>query len=328
LACSAELARPNVARSLLALATSVVPFVALWFLMYETLSSSYLVVLLIAVPAAGFMIRTFILFHDCTHGSFLPWRRANDWVGSVLGLLVFTPFARWRRNHIQHHASAGDLDRRGSGDVPTWTVAEYDAGSRRARFWYRLSRNPLVMFGLGGVYTLIIQPRWAKRSQSARVRRSTWRTDAALALLIGGLCWLVGWQAFLLVEAPIFLITGVVGVWLFLVQHQFDDTYWRRSDAWNHRDAALRGSSYLRLPKVLQFFTANIGLHHVHHLHPKIPNYHLQRAHDTDPIYADVPHLSLQRGLGAIRFKLWDEDAARLVTWADLRHRTALARSL
>jgi omega-6 fatty acid desaturase (delta-12 desaturase) len=268
------------------------------------------------------------VFHDCAHGSFLPWRRANDWVGCVLGLLMFTPFARWRRDHTKHHAGAGDLDRRGSGDVPTWTVAEYDACSRRTHFWYRLSRNPFVMFGLGGIYTLIIQPRWAKRSQPARVRRSTWRTDTALALLIGGLCWLVGWQVFLLVEAPIFLITGVVGVWLFLVQHQFDDTYWRRSDAWNHQDAALRGSSYLRLPKVLQFFTGNIGLHHVHHLHPKIPNYHLQRAHDTDPIYADVPPLSLQRALRAIRFKLWDEDAARLVTWADLRHRTAPAHSL
>jgi acyl-lipid omega-6 desaturase (Delta-12 desaturase) len=326
LACSAELARPNVARSLLTLATSVVPFVAIWFWMYETLSSSYLVVLLVAVPAAGFMVRTFIVFHDCAHGSFLPWRRANDWLGCALGLLMFTPFARWRRDHAKHHASAGDLDRRGSGDVPTWTVAEYDACSRRTHFWYRLSRNPFVMFGLGGIYTLIIQPRWAKRSQPARVRRSTWRTDTALALLIGGLCWLVGWRAFLLVEAPIFLITGVVGVWLFLVQHQFDDTYWRRSDAWSNQDAALRGSSYLRLPKVLQFFTGNIGLHHVHHLYPKIPNYHLQRAHDTDPIYADVPHLSLQRALRSIRFKLWDEDATRLVTWADLRHRTAPAR--
>jgi len=321
---SVELARPSVPRSLLALATAVVPFLGVWFLMYEALGSSYLLVLVLAVPATGFLVRTYILFHDCTHGSFLPSRRANDWLGCVLGLLVFTPFARWRREHAKHHAGAGDLDRRGNGDVPTWTVAEYKARSWRARFGYRLARNPLVLFGLGGIFVIVLQPRWVKRSEPARVRRSTWRNDAALAVAIGSLCWLVGWDAFLLVEAPIILLTGVVGVWLFFVQHQFEDTYWRRSDAWSYQDAALRGSSYLRLPKVLQFFTGNIGLHHVHHLHPKIPNYHLQRAHDTDPTYSRVPHLSLWRGLRAVRLKLWDEDAARLVTWADLRRRTGL----
>ncbi len=199
--------------------------------MYEALGVSFLLVLLLAVPATGFLVRTYILFHDCTHSSFLPSRRANDWLGCVLGLLVFTPFARWRREHVKHHAGAGDLDRRGSGDVPTWTVAEYETRSWRARFGYRLARNPLVLFGLGGIFVIVIQPRWAKRSEPARVRRSTWRNDAALALAIGGLCWLVGWEAFLLVEAPIILLTGVVGVWLFLVQHQFDDTYWRRSDS-------------------------------------------------------------------------------------------------
>jgi acyl-lipid omega-6 desaturase (Delta-12 desaturase) len=318
---SVEFARPDVPRSLLALLTSVVPFLALWFVMYEMLGISYLLVLLLAVPAAGFLVRTYILFHDCAHGSFLPWRRANDWLGSVLALLVFTPFARWRRDHVKHHATAGDLDRRGFGDVPTLTVAEYQARSWRGHLGYRLFRNPLIMFGLGPVYSLVIQPRWANRSEPTRIKRSTWTTNAALVLAIGGLCWLVGWQAFLLLEVPVIAIAGAGGLWLFYVQHQFEDTYWERSDEWSYEAAALRGSSYLRLPKILQFFTGSIGLHHVHHLHPKIPSYHLQRAHDTDPIYRGVPHVSLWRGLWAIRLKLWDEDAARLVGWADLRRR-------
>jgi omega-6 fatty acid desaturase (delta-12 desaturase) len=289
--------------------------------MYEMLGISYLLVLLLAVPAAGFLVRTYILFHDCAHGSFLPWKRANDWLGSALALLVFTPFARWRRDHVKHHATAGDLDRRGFGDVPTLTVAEYEARSWRGHLGYRLFRNPLVMFGLGPIYSLVIQPRWANPSEPTRIKHSTWKTNVALALVIGGICWLVGWQAFLFIELPIIAIAGAGGLWLFYVQHQFEDTYWERSDEWSYEDAALRGSSYLRLPKVLQFFTGSIGLHHVHHLHPKIPSYNLQRAHDTDPIYRSVPHLSLWRGLRTIRLKLWDEEAARLVTWADLRRR-------
>jgi omega-6 fatty acid desaturase (delta-12 desaturase) len=325
---SVELARPDVPRSLLALLTSVVPFLALWFLMYEMLGISYLLVLLLAVPAAGFLVRTYILFHDCAHGSFLPSRRANDWLGAALALLVFTPFARWRRDHVKHHATAGDLDRRGFGDVPTLTVAEYEARSWRGHLGYRLFRNPFVMFGLGPIYSLVIQPRWANPSEPTRIKHSTWTTNVALALVIGGLCWLVGWQAFLLIEVPVIAIAGAGGLWLFYVQHQFEDTYWKRSDDWSYEDAALRGSSYLRLPKVLQFFTGSIGLHHVHHLHPKIPNYNLQRAHDTDPVYRDVPQLSLWQGLWAIRLKLWDEDTARLVSWADLRRRTIPARAL
>jgi omega-6 fatty acid desaturase (delta-12 desaturase) len=305
--------------------TSVVPFFLLWFLMYELLGVSYLLVLLLAVPAAGFLIRTYILFHDCAHGSFLPSRRANDWLGSALALLVFTPFARWRRDHVKHHATAGDLDRRGFGDVPTLTVAEYDARSWRGHLSYRLFRNPLVMFGIGPMYSMVFQPRWANRDEPAKIRQSTWRTNVALVVAIAGLCWLVGWQAFLLVELPIILIGGAGGLWLFYVQHQFADTYWERSDDWTYEDAALRGSSYLRLPKVLQFFTGSIGLHHVHHLQPKIPSYSLQRAHDASPIYREVPHVSLWQGLRAIRLKLWDEDAARLVGWSDLRRRVAPA---
>lgn len=312
-------ARPDLARTFVALLTSVVPFLLLWGCMYLALPVSYALVLVLAIPTAGFLVRTYILFHDCAHGSLLAGRRANTYLGSVLALIVFTPFARWRHDHAVHHATAGDLDRRGIGDVPTLTVAEYNARSWQARLGYRLFRNPVVMFGLGPIYAMVLSPRWINRSADARIQRSVWRTNLALVVVVGGLCWLLGWREFLLVQAPIVVFAGATGVWLNYVQHQFEQTYWRRPEDWSYRDAALQGSSYLRLPKILQFFTGNIGLHHVHHLNPKIPNYNLQRAQDENPIFHNVPKLSLLDGLRAIRLKLWDEDAARLLTWAEVK---------
>ncbi len=312
-------AHPDLKRSLFALATSVVPFIALWTLMYLSLGVSYLLVIALAVPTAGFLLRTYILFHDCAHGSLLPGRRANGWVGVTLALIVFTPFADWRRQHTGHHATGSDLDRRGIGDVPTLTMAEYNAKSWRGRLGYRLFRNPLVMFGVGPIWAMLIEPRWTSRSAAPRIKRSVYGTDLMLVLLIGGLCWLIGWQNFLLVEAPLIPLAGGAGLWLFFVQHQFDDTWWRRTPDWNYVDAALRGSSYLKLPRVLQFFTGNIGLHHVHHLNPKVPNYNLQRANDQAPIFETVPKVSLWTGLKTVRLKVWDEDAGRMVTWGEVR---------
>jgi omega-6 fatty acid desaturase (delta-12 desaturase) len=315
----APYARAHLGRSLLDLATSVVPYLALLVLMYLALDVSYLLVLALAIPAAGFQVRTFIDFHDCAHGSFLPSKRANAWVGAVLGLIVYTPFVSWRHSHAVHHATAGDLDRRGTGDVQTLTVAEYREAPWRQRLAYRLFRNPLVMFGLGPTYAMVLQPRMVPRSARPRIQRSIIATDVVLALLVGGLCWLVGWQQFLLVQIPVLLLAGAAGVWLFYVQHQFEDTYWQSAADWSYAEAALRGSSYLKLPRVLQFFSGNIGLHHVHHLSAKVPNYNLQRAHDRNPIFHDVPTLSLWDGLRAVRLKLWDEGRGRLVTFAEAR---------
>jgi omega-6 fatty acid desaturase (delta-12 desaturase) len=294
--------------------------------MYLALPVSYFLVLALAVPTAGFLLRTYILFHDCAHGSLLKSRRANAWVGAVLGLIVFTPFACWRRDHVLHHATGSDLDRRGMGDVPTLTAAEYDSGSRGTRFGYRLFRNPLVMFGIGPLYGMLLQPRWINGQAKPRIQRSVWGTDLAIVLMVGGLCWLLGWQSVLLVQAPLIVLAGGAGIWLFYVQHQFDGTYWQRTPEWSFADAALRGSSYLRLPKVLQYFTGNIGLHHVHHLNPKIPNYNLQRTHDESPIFRTVPARSLWDGLRATRLKVWDEDAGRLLTWAEYGTRRSASR--
>jgi acyl-lipid omega-6 desaturase (Delta-12 desaturase) len=315
----APYAKPRLGRSLLDLATSVVPYVGLLALMSLALEVSDLLALALAVPAAGFLVRTFIVFHDCSHGSFLPSKRANAWLGAFLGLLVWSPFVRWRHDHAVHHASAGDLERRGIGDVPTLTVAEYAGLPWRRRLGYRIFRNPLVMFGVGPIVGMVVAPRLVARSARPRMRRSVIATDFALAALVAAVCWLIGWRDFLLLWAPSALLAGSVGIWLFYVQHQFEDTYWESAERWSYADAALRGSSYLKLPKLLRFFTGNIGLHHVHHLNARIPNYNLQRAHDDNPIFHDVPTLSLWDGLRAVRLKLWDEDRGRLVTFAEVR---------
>ena len=313
----APYARPHVGRSALDLATSVVPYLALSVGMYLLLGVSYPLALVLAVPATGFLLRTYVVFHDCAHGSFLPSKRGNAWLGTALGLLVFAPFVRWRHDHAVHHATSGDLDRRGVGDLPTITVAEYGALSPRRRLAYRLFRNPAVMFGLGQVVAMIVGPRIPARNARPRMRRSVIGTDIALAVLVGGLCWLVGWREYVMVALPPALLAGAAGIWLFYVQHQFEDAYWQSTSDWNYADAALRGSSYLKLAKPLQFFTGNIGLHHIHHLNARIPNYNLQRAHDENPIFHGVPTLSLWQALRAVRLKLWDEDRERLVTFAD-----------
>ena len=315
----ARYAQPSMRRSIGCPLTSVVPYAALLVAMYYALSVSLALTLAIGVLAAGFLLRTYIVFHDCAHGSFLPSKRANIWLGSVLGVLVFAPFANWRHNHAMHHATAADLDRRGKGDVPTLTIAEYHARAWRGRLGYRLFRNPIVMFGLGPLFAMILGPRIVPRGARPRIRRGVHATNAALAITVGGACALIGWRNFLLIQAPAALIAGSAGIWLFYVQHQFEDTFWERNVEWTYADAALRGSSYLKLTPVLQFFTGNIGLHHVHHLNARIPNYNLQAAHDENPMFHSVPTLSAWDGLRAVRLKLWDEDTRRLVTFAQAR---------
>jgi acyl-lipid omega-6 desaturase (Delta-12 desaturase) len=318
----APYARPRRGRAMLDLATSVIPYLAFSVGIYLALSASVLLALALALPAAAMLVRTFIVFHDCSHGSFLASRRANSWLGTVLGLLLFSPFLRWRHDHAVHHATSGDLERRGVGDVRTLTVAEYHALPMRGRIGYRLLRNPIVMFGLGPLVAMVIGPRIVAKSARPRMRRSVIATNLALAVLIGGLCWLIGWRDYLLVVGPSALLAGSAGIWLFYVQHQFEDAYWESREDWNYADAALRGSSYLKLPRVLQFLTGNIGFHHVHHLSARIPNYNLQRAHDENPVLHDVPTLSLWDGVRAVTLKLWDEDSKRLVTFDQARRLT------
>jgi acyl-lipid omega-6 desaturase (Delta-12 desaturase) len=311
-------ARPYGPRTLLAIATSVVPYLALLIAMYLTSRESVLLTLALAPLAAGFLLRTFILFHDCTHGSLFASRRANRWAGTALGLLLYMPFESWGHSHAVHHATAGDLDRRGTGDVPTLTVGEYQSRSAIGRLGYRLLRNPMVMFGLGPLLSFVILPRLVTKGMRPRLRRAVIRTNVVLFVLVGAACVLIGPWEYMLIQWPAAWLAGSAGIFLFYVQHQFEDVYWESSDNWDFADAAIRGSSYLKLPRVLQFFSGNIGFHHVHHLSARVPNYNLPRAHEALGL-SDVPVLTLGAALRTTRLKLWDGDRGRLVTFADAK---------
>jgi omega-6 fatty acid desaturase (delta-12 desaturase) len=322
----APYAQADTRKALLGLATSVVPYLALTVAMWRLLDVSELTALALAVPTAAFLVRTFIVFHDCSHGSFLGSRWGNAWLGIALGLLLYSPFLRWRHDHAVHHATSGDLARRGIGDIRTLTVAEYRARSWCGRLGYRLWRNPVVMFGLGPLLAIIIGPRIVARGARPRMRRSVIATNVVLAVMVGVVCWLIGWRAYLLVCGPAALLAGSAGIWLFYVQHQFEDAYWEAAENWSFGEAALRGSSYLKLPHLLRFCTGSIGYHHVHHLNARIPYYNLKKAHDQNAIFHSVPTLSLRDGIRATRLKLWDEDLSRLVTFSAARRQAQGAR--
>jgi omega-6 fatty acid desaturase (delta-12 desaturase) len=284
---------------------------------------SYWLLLLLAVPAAGFLVRTYIMFHDCVHGSLLSTRRANAWLGTALGLLVFTPFARWRYEHLIHHATAGDLDRRFIGDVPMLTVAEYESKPWWFRAGYRLYRHPFVMFGLGSIYSTVLMQRLPTQGARHKMHRNVWATNVVVVVLVGALCWALGWQTVLFVELPLIALAGGSGIWLFYVQHQYEDTYWERTEEWSFSDAGIRGSSHLALPRVLQFFSGNIGFHHVHHLNPLIPFYRLPEAM-AGIRELQIPgstSLSIRDIAGCLRLKLWDPIQKRLVPFGELAPR-------
>ena len=320
-AAVAPYAKPRLARTLLDVASSVLPYLALLIAMYLLLDVSVVGALALAPLAAGFLLRTFIVFHDCTHGSLFETKRANRRLGTVLGLLMYTPFESWAHSHAVHHATAGDLDRRGIGDVPTLTVAEYNARTWRGRLAYRLFRHPLVMFGLGPLLSVVIMPRLVPKDARPRLRRSIIRTNVVVGVAVVALCLLMGWWQYLIVQWPVAWLASSAGIFLFYVQHQFEHVYWENSSNWDYADAAIRGSSYLKLPAVLRYFTGNIGYHHVHHLSARIPNYNLRRAHDELDLFRAVPTLTIADGMRATRLKLWDEQRGRLVTFAAARAR-------
>ncbi len=273
------------------------------------------VALALSVLAAAFLVRVFIVFHDCCHGSFLASRRANRIVGYVAGLLTWTPFDKWQQSHAEHHATVGDLDRRGVGDVWTLTMNEYLTATRPKRLFYRVFRNPFVMFGVGPMILFLIGNRFAGRGASRRERFSVHFTNAGLAVAVVVAHFTVGLPALLLTQLPTILLAGAAGVWLFYVQHQYEDVYWARGQAWDPMKAALQGSSYYQLPKVLQWFTGSIGLHHIHHIQPRIPFYNLKRCQDTIPAFQSVPPLGLRRSLDSLRLRVWDDTHRRMVSW-------------
>ncbi|OTY53603.1 fatty acid desaturase [Bacillus thuringiensis serovar graciosensis] len=302
------------------LINTVVPFIILWYLAYKSLSVSYLLALVPSLLAAGFMTRIFIIFHDCTHYSFFKSRRANRIVGTCMGVLTLFPFDQWGHDHAIHHATSGNLDKRGTGDIWTLTVDEYVAAPFRLRLAYRLYRNPFVMFGLGPIYVFLLKNRFNRKGARQKERMNTYLTNIIIVAVVALLCWAIGWQSFLFVHGTIFLIAGSVGIWLFYVQHTFEDSYFEEDKDWEYVKAAVEGSSFYKLPKILQFLTGNIGFHHVHHLSPRVPNYKLEEAHNNTLPLKNVPTINLATSLRSLRFRLWDEKSNNFVSFKEVKN--------
>ena len=310
--------QPENWRSIWQIINTLVPYIGLFALMFWSVSVSYWLTLLLSIPTAGFMVRTFIIFHDCGHGSFFKSKRANLIVGIITGILVYTPWQLWWHEHNVHHANAGNLDKRGIGDVDTWTVEEYLAAPFWKKFWYRIMRHPLVMFSIGAMIVFAVVKRFPLASHGKKERASIWWTNLALLVLISGLMTLVGWKTFLIVQLPILLFGTSAGGWMFYVQHNYESVYWERQENWDFYKAAMDGSSLYELPAILQWFTGNIGFHHIHHLGSRIPNYKLQQCFEENPLF-QVKSLNMWTSLKTLRLRLWDEAAQKMVGWEVLK---------
>jgi acyl-lipid omega-6 desaturase (Delta-12 desaturase) len=307
--------RPAISRSSWQLINTFVPYVILWFLMYFSYSVSYWLVLLLTIPSAGFLIRLFIIFHDCGHGSFFLSKKANDTLGFLIGVLTFTPYYRWHHAHHIHHKTAGNLDKRGAGDVWTLTVDEYRQASKNRRRFYRIYRHPLVMFGLGAGLMFIIGNRFTRKLFEPKEKMSVYLTNTVLFAFSIGMSLLIGLKAFLLIQLPVMYVAATAGVYLFYIQHQFPDVIWAHDKDWDYKTMALEGSSFLKLPGILQFFSGNIGFHHIHHLSSKIPNYKLEKCHKENSLFRDIKPITFFESFRCLRLRLWNEEKQQLISF-------------
>ena len=311
--------QPRVWKSLWQIVNTVLPYLALWYVAYLSLQVSYLLTLALSIPAAGFLVRIFIITHDCGHGAFFPSRKANDFFGRLLSPFLFTPYYAWRHEHGQHHARAGNLDRRGIGDFWTMTVKEYLKAPRSLRFWYRLYRNPVTVALFGAIGMFVIYFRFSRKGATPAERRSVFAMNVTFALIVIATYFTIGLTAFVLVQLPIIMLAGTAGIWMFYVQHQFEGVYWERNEEWDYVQEAIQGSSFYKLPKVLQWFSGNIGFHHVHHLNPKIPNYLLEKCHRECEMFRKIKPITLFASIKTIKFRLWDEENHQLVGFKILK---------
>lgn len=310
---------PDVRKSIWQIVNSLVPYALLWYLMYLSLEVSYLLTLGLSILAAGFLVRLFIIFHDCGHQSFFKSRKANKIVGTFLGTLSFTPYDRWHDDHAIHHSTVGNLDKRGTGDVMTLTVEEYKKLSPGKKLHYRIYRHPVVLFILAPAILFVIWFRFPRKSMSRAVRNSVHIANLIIALTATGLILLMGWKAYLMIQLPIIILASSAGVWLFYVQHQFEDVIWSRTEEWDYQKMALEGSSYMKFPKVLQWFSGNIGFHHIHHLSPRIPNYYLEKCHRENPVFQPSKPITFIPSIRTMNLRLWDEELQKLISIRQFR---------
>ena len=312
-------AHPDLKKSLWQIFNSVVPYFFLWYLMYKSLGYPYWVTLVLTIVACGFLIRIFIIFHDCGHRSFFTSKTANEIIGMAMGIITFTPFHSWHHKHWVHHATSSNLDKRGIGDVWTMTVDEYLNASKWTRFVYRSFRNPFIMFTIGPVYVALVENRLTKKKMTRQEKVNIYFTNIFVLAISVALSLLIGIKAYLLIQLPVLLISHSIGIWLFYIQHQFDDVAWERGTDWDYRTAAITGSSFLNFPPVLQWFTGNIGFHHVHHLSSMIPNYNLAACHYENEIFREVKPIVFFSTFKALTLSLWDEAERRLTSFKRLR---------
>ena len=312
--------QPDAKRSAFELVITVLPLVGFWLLAVLALQVNYVLTLLLAIPAAGFLLRLFLIQHDCGHGAFFRRRLTNDWIGRLLGVITLTPYDIWRRSHAVHHATTGNLDLRGIGDIRTLTVEEYQARSWAGRLFYRLYRHPMVFLGIGPSYVFLLKNRLPMELDTAGWKQwfSAMATNVGIAVFATALIFTFGAEAFLAVHLPIILLASTAGVWLFYIQHQFEDAHWERRDDWDLHEAALHGSSFYDLPPILQWISANIGMHHVHHLSSRIPYYRLPKVLDDHPELANVNRITLSESLKYARLELWDEQQKKLISFRDI----------
>lgn len=311
--------QPDPRKSIWQIINSLGPYLLLWVAMYFSLRVSYFLTLGLALLAAGFLVRIFIIFHDCGHGSFFRSKRANKIVGTILGSLVFTPYDRWHLDHAIHHKTVGNLDKRGHGDVMTLTVEEYEKLSHGKKLYYRIYRNPITIFGIAPFILFVIWFRFTRKGMGKAERNSVYISNLIILAFCSAGILLMGWRAFLLIQIPVIYMGTVAGVWLFYVQHQFEDVIWTREKDWNYQKMALEGSSYLKFPRVLQWFSGNIGFHHIHHLSPKIPNYKLEKCHKENSMFDSIKPVDFLSSIRTIKLRLWDEKAGQLISFRQFR---------
>lgn len=308
--------KPSLGRSIWQITNTFIPYIGLWILIVYSLSVSYWLTAFLIILAAGFLVRLFIIFHDCGHGSYFKSQKINRMVGMFFGILAFTPYDKWHNQHMKHHGTVGNLDKRGVGDVWTMTKEEYQASNKSRRLKYRIYRHPLIMFGIGSLYVFLIQNRLTRKEMTRKEKLNVYFTNAALLFIVVAMSLTIGFGTFVIIQLSILYIAAISGLWLFYLQHQYEDVSWFRTKDWNYRTVAMEGSSFVKFPKLLQWFSGNIGFHHIHHLNARIPNYYLNKCYRENKIFKEVKPVTFLLAMKSLRLRLWDEQIQKMVTFS------------